>query len=178
MDDEDAIAAVLAGDVESFRLLVVRYQRALFALVRSFVRDEGQAEDLVQESFLRAFEALGAFDPARGRFKAWLYQLTRNRCRDALRRTRARPVQIPDVPPELPAADSAAHDRAVGAQLGAALAGLAPERRVAFLLVEVHGLTVAEAAEIEDVAVGTIKSRASRARAELRAALAPEGRDA
>ncbi len=174
MDDEDAIAAVLAGDVESFRLLVVRYQRALFALVRSFVRDEGQAEDLVQESFLRAFEALAGFDPARGRFKAWLYQLTRNRCRDALRRARAAPVPLP----ELEAETVVAGDSAVSARLDAALAGLAPERRVAFLLVEVHGLTLAEAAEIEDVAVGTIKSRASRARAALRAALAPEGRDA
>jgi RNA polymerase sigma-70 factor (ECF subfamily) len=65
MDDEAAMHAVRAGDGESLRVLVRRYQGPLFRLVRSFLRDAGSVEDTVQDVFVRAFEALEGFGPLR-----------------------------------------------------------------------------------------------------------------
>lgn len=171
MDEDEAIERVRRGDVEAFRVLVGRHQRTLFALARCHLREETQVEDVVQESFVRAFEALETFDPRRGTFVAWLHAIGRNLCRDALRRAARRPDprRAPPAPPR--AGDEVEARDELGPRLDAALEALPPERRVAFLLLEVHGLSVAEAAEIEQVAPGTIKSRAARARASLRAAL-------
>ena len=172
MDEDTLIRQVLGGDADAFRGVVEHYQRPILALIRS--RGLGaDAEDLAQEVFLRAYRALPDYEPGRGRLASWLYAIARNRCTDALRR-RARPADtsveafaIAD--PRAPSAEPEAH-----ARLDAALADLPPERRLAFALVDLHGLSLEEAAEIEGVAVGTLKSRRHRARLALRAALQNE----
>ena len=168
MDDDDAIAAVLGGDVDAFEALVKRYERPVFAIVRGHGAD-GEAEDIAQDVFLKAYRALRSFDPRRGRFASWLYAIARNCCRDLGRRRQPVPGTLePDAREALGLPD------APTTRLEAALRCLPVERRLAFLLTEVHGLSQADAAEIEGVAIGTIKSRLSRAKEALREILQPE----
>ncbi len=171
MDDEALIRAVLDGERRSFRVLVERYEGLVFAIVRSFFGADDRVEDLAQEAFLGAYAGLAGFRPDRGSFATWLGQIARNRCRDALRR---RPAVAPSLPDEEQAASSSSDDAELFERLDDALQHLPVERRVAFLLVEVHELPHEQVAEIEGVASGTVRSRVSRARAELRALLEPE----
>jgi RNA polymerase sigma-70 factor (ECF subfamily) len=162
------VAAVLAGDRDRFRALVVRFERPVFALIRSFVSDAGRVEDLAQETFLAAFTHLASFDARRGRFSTWLFAIARNKCRDTLRRFDL-PVHPPIDRPERGASPAGSDS-----WVRAALDTLSPEQRMAFVLGEVFGLPYEEIAEIEGVAVGTVKSRASRAREQLRLVLEPQ----
>ena len=124
-----------------------------------------QADDVTQEVYLRAYRALPAF---RGESSArtWLLSIARRTCADAVRDLRRRRrlagrLEPPETQP----------DFAPGISVEALLAGLDPERRQAFVLTQVIGLSYAEAADVCDCPVGTIRSRVARARADLVARL-------
>ena len=162
--DHQLVCDVLAGDRNGFRVLVERHQGAVFAVVRAFLRDGQEAEDVAQDAFVSAFTHLSSFDPARGPFRAWLLAIARNRCRDVLRKHRPQPGATETVLVE----DATRPTDDAHRRLDRALARLSPERQVAFLLVDVFQMPLEEVATIEGVPVGTVKSRASRARAALR----------
>jgi len=169
-DDASLIARVLVGDAEAFRDLVRRHQGPVFAVARSFATCAGEVEDVAQDAFLAAYASLRSFDPTRGSFRTWLLAIARNRCRDLGRRRRPAPLEVADgilAAPRVPTADGALFE-----QLDRALTALSPELRLAFLLVHVYGVPAAEVAALERTPLGTIKSRASRARAALRERLA------
>ena len=161
-------------DLDAFRNVVERHQAGLFALVRNLGLDGHAAEDVVQDAFLSVFRHRDAFDPGRGSFRAWLFGIARNGARNVLRKKRPTPLASP---PDR-AASSRGEDAEAGARMDAALEGLSPEQRAAFVLAEIHGLTHEEVAAIEGVAVGTVKSRTSRARERLRHALRGAAREA
>ena len=127
--------------------------------------DPGAADDLTQETYLRAFKALPGFE-ARSSVRTWLLGIARRACADHLRsvvRRRKLDARLAaEAWTETPHPDPAQ-------RLGAAdlLARLGEERRTAFVLTQVLGLSYAEAAVVEDVPVGTIRSRVARARDEL-----------
>ena len=174
-DADDRIASrVLAGDGAAFRTLVERHQAAVFGLLSAILPRAPDREDVAQEAFLAAWRRLDTFDPARGSFAGWLLVIARNRALNALRRRGSGgPAPLADRPAP-PATEGGAPAPDVDAlrRLDEALASLSPERRTAFVLSEVHGLPLAEVARIEDVPLGTVKSRVARAREDLRAALA------
>ena len=174
-DADDRIASrVLAGDGAAFRTLVERHQAAVFGLLSAILPRAPDREDVAQEAFLAAWRRLDTFDPARGSFAGWLLVIARNRALNALRRRGSGgPAPLAERP-EPPATEGGAPPPGGGAvgDLDEALASLSPERRTAFVLSEVHGLPLAEVARIEDVPLGTVKSRVARAREDLRAALA------
>jgi RNA polymerase sigma-70 factor (ECF subfamily) len=137
--------------------------------------DRQAAEDLTQETYLRALPALRRFE-GRSSVRTWLLSIARRVCADHLRSRRRRPlVLVGD--------DSALSDLADGGSTASAdeiagtvaaqdvLARLNPERREAFVLTQLLGLSYAEAAEIVDCPIGTIRSRVARARADLVSAL-------
>ena len=78
VEDAELIIAVLAGNLKAFDELVLRYQRGMLTVAQQIVRDPTEAEDIVQDAFLLAFEALPQLDNL-NRFGAWLYSITRNR---------------------------------------------------------------------------------------------------
>jgi RNA polymerase sigma-70 factor (ECF subfamily) len=172
-EDEQSISRVLAGDREAFRRLIARHQAAVCATVAVLRRRGGDSEDLTQDVFVAAFRHLGQFDSNRGSFRTWLLAITRNICRNAQRR----PVSVPlDELPEsadLRTPETLASESEWFERLDAGLAVLPEEQRLAFVLVEMQELSYQAAAAIEEVSVGTVKSRVHRAKASLRELLRP-----
>ncbi|MEV6971113.1 sigma-70 family RNA polymerase sigma factor [Hamadaea sp. NPDC051192] len=129
--------------------------------------DPGTADDLTQETYLRAFRALPAFE-GRSSARTWLLGIARRACADHLRqvvrRRRLEQRLAMEAATQLPGGDPA--DRHGSGDL---VAALGDERRSAFVLTQLLGLSYAEAAEVEGVPVGTIRSRVARARTELAA---------
>lgn len=160
---------------------------ALLRVARLLTRDAHEAEDLVQETMVRAFRHLGTFESGTN-MKAWLMTILRRTQIDLYRREARRlSTGSLDAMAEDPAADPVASDEAWrepdelldrfdDEAIEEALCSLPDEMRWTLLLVDVEQMSVSEAAEALGVAPGTIKSRASRARARLRDALAPEAR--
>jgi RNA polymerase sigma-70 factor (ECF subfamily) len=170
-DDLQVIGRVLAGDVDSFRLLVRRYEGPVFRLARNLLPDPGDAADMAQEVFLAAYQHLASYDPRRSAFATWLLTIARNKCYGALKKRR--PVARADLPEEadLRTPDRQAAEEELSRQLDAALAALPFEQQTAFVLAEIQGLSHEEIGHIEGVPVGTVKSRLSRAKEKLRSLL-------
>ena len=143
---------------------------ALYNFAVYLTRNPAEADDLVQETYLRAFRSLGAF-AGRSSVRTWLLGIARRACADHLRavvrRRRLDARLAAQALTDLPHPDPAY-------RLGAAdlLQRLSEERRTAFVLTQVLGLSYAEAADVESVPVGTIRSRVARARDELVTAVA------
>jgi len=165
--DGEAVRKVLAGDTESFRILVARYrqQYSRYAIVQ--VGDADMAADAMQEAFIRAFNSLDSCrDP--DRFGPWFFRILTNQCHTA--RTRRRPTQ--DVTAlDLPArerADEALERSELADRLEAALQRLTDDQREAFVLKHVDGRTYEEMAELLGLGVDALKMRVYRAREALR----------
>jgi len=176
--DERSIQRARGGDVEGFNDLVRRHQTAVFNVVLRTVCDPALAEEITQESFLRAWQAIGQFRG--GSVRGWLMRIAINRSYDALRSRKRRPSASLDAldyepvpawssqaaPSEQPEAFTMRGELSVA--LEQMLARLPDDQRTALLLVDLQGLAYNEAAGIMGVANGTIKSRISRALATLR----------
>ena len=157
------------GDLGAFEDLVRAYQADVWRFAYHFTRDRTLADDVTQDSFLRAFRFLKGF---RGdsRFTSWLFRIARNCAMDAIN---ARKSQLEREPPP-PVGPSDAQTRV---ELQAALEAVSGEHRDVFLLIEVFGLSYQEAADVLGVRVGTVKSRMHRARAGMIRSLALEQED-
>ena len=77
-EDSDIVKHVLNGDVDSFRILVERYQRPVLSMIRRLIWDSHRCEEIGQDVFVAAFQNLSTFDPARSQFSTWLFTIARN----------------------------------------------------------------------------------------------------
>ena len=170
-DETKTIERILAGDTESFRLLVERYERSVAGMVAHLTGDVQRCEDLAQDVFLTAFAKLKTFDPARSRFSTWLLTIARNKSLNALKKKRPRTFDDPPEPVDPRTPLEAATQREAFAKLDRVLTSLPDRQRRAFVLVEFEGLSYEQTAQIEGTRIGTIKSRIHRARAMLTRAL-------
>ena len=159
--DPAAIRAACAGDLDAFESLVRAYQAPVWRFLRGLVGDAHLAEDLAQETFVRAFRHLPGF-AFRSKFSTWLFRIAHNVAIDA-RRSRGRRLALVgrlEPPRDTPGPE-------LGAELAAAIAALPPKLRSALLLVEVMGMSCAETADVLGIPDGTVKSRLFHARAQL-----------
>lgn len=168
--DPRTVQQARAGDLRAFEELVRLYQAEVFRFAWHLTRDRTLAEDVTQDTFLRAFRFIHGYRGGQ-RFGSWLFAIARNCSMDALRKrgtVAEHDARETHVTP----------DASTRAELDAALAAVSAEHRDAFLLVEVFGLTYQEAADVLGVAVGTVKSRMFRARRALCAAIAVDDEEA
>ena len=187
MEDRDIIEQVLAGDTDAFGQLVERYQSKVYNLALRMTGSEDDASDMAQEAFLRAWRSLPAFQ-FESAFSTWLFRLTHNICIDHLRAQKRRPtvsltvaddegeeavqLDVPDPAPDPELAAILAEDRAL---LAMAMAELPEGFREILTLRAINDLSYSEIAEILHLQEGTVKSRLSRARAQLRTILTQIG---
>ena len=171
MDDSSAIQKCLAGDWESFRHLVEKYQGRAVGHALAIVGNREDALDAVQEAFLDAFQALGGFDHGR-QFYPWLYAILRNRCFKLLAgRKRLEVNSLGEIQAEILApASGLSPEELLG--LERALLTLSPEDRELITLKHLDGLSYRELAERLGIAEGTVMSRLYYARQRLREHLA------
>ncbi|MFB9731627.1 RNA polymerase sigma factor SigM [Ornithinimicrobium kibberense] len=173
VDDAELMRLHQAGDPDAFGEIFRRHRDRMWALALRTTRDPEMAADAVQDAFLNAFRRASSF---RGEAKVttWLHRITVNACLDRLRRVRPT-ADIDDHEPVEPRDGHRAVD--VRLDVRAALAQLPEGQRLALVLVDMHGLSVAEAAAVLDVAEGTVKSRCSRGREAMARILGAAGHD-
>jgi len=165
------------GDELAWEALVRRYQSRIYATALQYVRDSDEALDLAQDIFVRVYKRLETFQ-GHETFLPWLMRLSRNAAIDHLRRRKARPprrdIQVEDDPPladTKPLPDVDWESRSRRQLVHDALGKLTSTNREMILLKEIQGLNLKEIAEILGIPVGTVKSRANRARLELAQAI-------
>ena len=183
--EQRLVDAARRGDEAAFESLVRLYEKRVFALAVRMCGNSEDAAEAAQEAFLAAWQGLRFF---RGdsSFSTWLYRLTSNACVDLLRREgRHRSVAGPsldddgelnrDVPDTAPSPQEEAERRELRAQIEEGLRALSPEHRQVLILREIHQRTYDEIAEICSLDLGTVKSRISRGRKQLRKILLSSG---
>ena len=175
LSDPEVVARIVSGDVEAFGLVIRRYESGLLRYATRMLGHPDAAADAVAEGLVRAFRHLASCrDPAR--LKSWLYRIVGNRCRSHLARRSASDISLDDAPPLPDPSDTvAAAERAEQlALVQRALETISPEKREAFVLKHVEGLSYEEMAEATGERIPTLKMRVHRARVALLEALQEE----
>jgi RNA polymerase sigma-70 factor (ECF subfamily) len=181
MDGAEAIALGRArdGDGEGFRLLVEQHSRRIFQLAYRMTGNEADAEDVVQETFLRAYRQIDRYD-SRARFSSWIHRIAANYAIDLLRRRRRwrssgiDPVEQQD-PLENPGAgpERSVWGGEIGASIEQAMTALSPKERVAFTLRHHEGMSIEEIGRVLGTRSNATKNHIFRAVRKLRVRLAP-----
>lgn len=171
--DEDLVRRVGQGDPAAAQTLVARKLPRILALAQRMLGDAAEAEDVAQETLLKAWRQAPRWTPGRARFDTWLHRVALNLCYDRLRRRRE---VATDAPPEVaddgPAPDRGLEAADVGARVARAMAALPDRQREALVLCHYQELGNIEAAALMGVSVEALESLLSRGRRALRTALA------
>jgi RNA polymerase sigma-70 factor (ECF subfamily) len=190
LEDKELAKLAAKGREMAFRELLGRYERPVFSLVYRMVRDRTLAEDLSQEAFIRAFNAIDSYKP-RYKFSSWIFKIANNHTIDYLRKRKLDTVSIDGSPhartseeeaqtrlvveSHEEAPDRYVESRELGGQIEEAIGQLRPEYQTAVLLRHVEGYTYEEISEIMELPLGTVKTYLHRARGELKGILAEVG---
>jgi RNA polymerase sigma factor (sigma-70 family) len=180
-DENQLIAKSKRGDVNSFNVLVLRYQDYIYSVTYRIMGEGEGAADAAQETFLTAYRKLTSFRG--GNFKAWLARIATNACYDELRKQKRRPQdyleempgsEMYDEPPvaaDAPNPEQEAQRADLNRALQECIGGLSIDQRMVLVLSDVEGLSYQEVAENVGAELGTVKSRLSRARLAMRRCL-------
>ena len=187
LTDQEVVLLARSGREAAYRELIRRYERPVFALLFRMVRDRELAEDLSQETFIKALNAIESYRPE-FKFSSWIFKIANNAAIDHLRRRELDTLSLDGSPhaatPEAMQATAlqigarqespldAVEAKELGSEIEAAIGRLRPEYRSCILLRHVEGRAYEEIAEILDLPLGTVKTYIHRARNELRVALA------
>jgi RNA polymerase sigma-70 factor (ECF subfamily) len=187
LTDQEVVLLARSGREAAYRELIRRYERPVFALLFRMVRDRELAEDLSQETFIKALNAIESYRPE-FKFSSWIFKIANNAAIDHLRRRELDTLSLDGSPhAETPEAMQATalqigmrqespldtvEAKELGSEIEVAIGRLRPEYRSCILLRHVEGRAYEEIAEILDLPLGTVKTYIHRARNELRVALA------
>ncbi len=177
MDQELLIERSLNGELDAFNQLILEYQNLAYSVAYRLLSNTEAAADAVQDSFIKAYRALESFRG--GSFKSWLMRIVTNTCYDELRaQKRRRTDSLDDLPVEeefvtqlidsRESPDQFVERQELSGLIEAAIQSLPEDQRTVLILCDVHGYAYEEIAEMTDVAMGTVKSRISRARGRVR----------
>ncbi|HEX2050281.1 MAG TPA: sigma-70 family RNA polymerase sigma factor [Actinomycetota bacterium] len=175
LSDESLLAGLASGDAGAATAFVRRFQARVYGLALTIVRDPALAQDVAQETFVRAWRHAAAYDARRGRVATWLLSIARNLAIDVTRMRRQDPID-PGMLAELriaaPDSDPSEREFPVDEteRLRAAVATLPEEQRRALVLAAFYGRTAREIAELERIPIGTAKTRIRASMLKLRAA--------
>jgi RNA polymerase sigma-70 factor (ECF subfamily) len=175
MDDAEVIERVCAGEIELFEVVMRRYNQRIYRTVRSILRDDDEAVDVMQEAYLNAYSHLRDFS-GRARFSTWLTRIAVHEAFARLRRRRRlEPLEDSDsedlMTSQTPGPDERASDGELRAFMEEAVDTLPETFRTTFMLRAVEHLSVAETAEVLGIPEETVKTRHHRARERLQNAL-------
>jgi RNA polymerase sigma-70 factor (ECF subfamily) len=189
-EDQRLVHRAKAGDVGAFEALVRRYERWVFTLALRMVGNRGDAEDVAQEVFLKAYRGLPGFRGG-SRFSTWLYAIASHHClnhlaaRDSRARRAERTAGFPDgrggepssaldrVADATPGPDAVLERREMRRMIQHELLQLAEHHRIVLILRDIQGMSYEDIAATLGVELGTVRSRLHRARMELKARLGP-----
>ena len=180
--DASLIAEAKQGDLSAFNLLVQRYERQVYYVAFRMLGDSPMAEDVAQETFLRAYRGLSKFRG--GNLKAWLLRIASYACNDIIRSRRGKQdVSLETIIEESgdtwaspdPSPEEEALRGELGREIQRGLLTLPQDQRMVLVLVDVEGMSYGEAAASVGISPGTLRSRLSRARAKLRDYLLKDG---
>ncbi len=163
-----------SGDDLAWEVLVRSSQSRVYSVALHYLRDREEARDIAQDVFVRVYRNLGSFENREGNFLPWILSLTRNACIDRLRRMKVRP-SVPAVPVEegreIPDERRTPEQIAIAVTEGRlvrrAMAELSDDHREMIQLREIQGLEIRQIAEMLALPIGTVKTRAMRARLAL-----------
>jgi len=183
VDDAAIVGEIRAGNVEAFRLLVERHSHALFRLAYRMTGNEQDAEDVVQETFMKAHRDMGRFE-ARSGVGTWLYRIGTNCALDLLRSRRRSAISespaedgqddlLESLPAGDPAPDQAICNGEIRQRVAAALDGLSAAERAAFVLRHFQQMPIAEISRVMGLRENATKNTIFRAVQKLRGALEP-----
>jgi len=180
--DAVAVAQACAGDADAFRALVDRYSRRIFRLAYRMTANEQDAEDVVQETFLRAYRRLAQFE-SRANFGTWVFRIAVNAALDLMRkrqRHEQRPSaagsdseQMPSLSSSDPAPDRLVFSAEVKQRVASVLAGLTATERTAFVLRHFEGMSIEEIGDVLGLRESATKNTVFRAVQKLRKQLEP-----
>lgn len=177
--DAELVRRSKAGDDRAYELLFGRHQRRIYSIVYGMLRNDADASDATQEAFVRAYRSLSRLE-AEGAFGGWLAQIAVNICRDILKRPRivSRSLDEPvtdedseyklEVPDWTDSPERSTMNQELQDVVNRAVGTLSEDHRIVVAMHHLEGIDVLEIASILGVSEGTVKSRLSRARAELR----------
>ena len=179
VDDSELARLAELGREPAFRELLIRYERPIFSLIYRMVRDRELAEDLAQETFVRAFNAIASYNSSY-KFNSWIFKIASNHTINYLRKGKLDTVSIfgtsdeglGDRELQIKSKTENPHEfterRELGGRIEVAIGELREEYRMAILLYHVEGYSYEEIADIMDIPLGTAKTYLSRARKELK----------
>jgi RNA polymerase sigma-70 factor, ECF subfamily len=186
LPDADVVALAQSGQEAAFREIIRRYERPVFSLVYRMVRDRESAEELAQDTFLKALNHIDRYRPE-FKLSSWLFKIANNVAIDYLRKRRLATVSVSGSPNAAtaseieatsfeiasrePTALDAMASRELGSAIERAIGSLRPEYRSCILMRHVEGRSYEEIATTLDLPLGTVKTYIHRARHELRRAL-------
>jgi RNA polymerase sigma-70 factor (ECF subfamily) len=170
--DTDLVARAGRGDRAAAQALMARHLPKMMTLARRMLGAQAEAEDAVQEAFLKLWTHAARWEPGKAKFETWLYRVTMNKCYDRLRRRPAAPLdEAAEIADPAPPADSVLENSALASEIEAALAALPERQRAAIVLCHTQERGNIEAAEILGISVEALESLLARGRRALRARL-------
>jgi RNA polymerase sigma factor (sigma-70 family) len=171
LTDEALLAGLAAGDSDAATAFIRRFQARVYGLVLTIVRDEGIAEDVAQETFVRAWRHARTYDPRRGRVATWLLTIARNLAIDLIRVRTVPPLDPEVVAGRLQQTGPALEESQPPDEresLRRAMAALPEDQRRALFFAAYLGRTAQEIGELEGIPLGTAKTRIRTAMLKLR----------
>lgn len=175
-DERALMTCVAAGDAQAFELLVTRHNAMVHAIAWRMLGDATEAEDVVQEAFVKLWVNAKGWTPAGGGLGGWLRRISTNACLDRLRRSRfVADEELPERADEAPPADVALDATRRREAVAASIQALPDRQRAAIVLTYHEGVSNIEAAEILGIGVKALESLLVRARQALTRTLADRG---